>query len=363
MIPRLFPSRLPVPVSSSVSLSRSLSLASRLAGLASSTANPTPLSSLSNTRFSSLSSTLRPSFLPLGVRSVHNPAQIRGVGPRPRKPNRLTASQRAKRQASLAEYLGQFEPINGPVYYVEPKLELPLKSFSTGVPLGSVSVSSELFNAPMRKDIIQRVVRWQRAKARQGTHKMKTRAEVSGTGRKPYPQKGTGRARRSTMRGPLHRGGGVAHPPVPRSHEFDLPKRVRLFGLRVALTAKYQERNVFLIDSPALPDHKSRSLVSAMERLNIDNFLIVHADGELDSNLALAARNVPHCHFLPSRGLNVVSILRHPTLIFSQAALKEFEERIKYFKTKRGPKFMIGSSGGGVDFMEFKQAAGQSAKA
>jgi large subunit ribosomal protein L4 len=125
--------------------------------------------------------------------------------------------------------------------------------------IGSYTLGGDVFDVPIRKDILHRVVRWQLARRQQGTHKTKTRSEVRGGGRKPRPQKGSGRARAGTIRAPQWRGGGVAHGPVPRSHEHKLFKRVRRLGLKCALSTKVWERRFAVVDTLQPADHKTVS--------------------------------------------------------------------------------------------------------
>lgn len=135
------------------------------------------------------------------------------------------------------------------------------------VPIGKVVLPGDVFDVPIRIDILHRVIRWQRANRQQGTHKTKTRAEVRGGGRKPWRQKGTGRARQGSIRAPHFRGGGVAHGPVPRSHAHGLPKRVRRLGLKCALSAKAWERRLIIVDSIKPKVHKTKVMMGHIKEL------------------------------------------------------------------------------------------------
>ena len=189
--------------------------------------------------------------LGVGRRHVHQPVRVRGVGPRPDQPSRRQrALQSARRRLQLSARLAPHLPLHSPVHPSPPPLlslppqalshdrvpyaptvvpsSLPVWDLSSGAETGlSVPLPPFLFSAPLRTDVLHRVVEWQRAGARQGTAKTKDRGEVSGTGKKPHPQKGTGRARQGTRRAPHHRGGGVAHGKTPRSFAFKLNKKVR----------------------------------------------------------------------------------------------------------------------------------------
>ncbi|NTI28451.1 50S ribosomal protein L4 [Rhizobium rhizogenes] len=206
-------------------------------------------------------------------------------------------------------------------------MELNVKTLE-GKDAGKVSLSDAIFGLEPREDIIARVIRWQLAKKRQGTHKAQGRAEVSRTGAKMYKQKGTGRARHHSARAPQFRGGGKAHGPVVRSHEHDLPKKVRALGLRLALSAKLKAENVIILDNLVAADAKTKALAGAFETLGLTNALFI-GGAELDSNFKLAAANIPNIDVLPVQGINVYDILRRGKLVLSKAAVEALEERFK----------------------------------
>jgi len=206
-------------------------------------------------------------------------------------------------------------------------MELNVKTLE-GKDAGKVSLSDAIFGLEPREDIIARVIRWQLAKKRQGTHKAKGRAEVWRTGAKMYKQKGTGRARHHSARAPQFRGGGKAHGPVVRSHEHDLPKKVRALGLRLALSAKFKAEDVIVLDSLVAADAKTKVLAGAFETLGLTNALFI-GGAELDSNFKLAAANIPNIDVLPVQGINVYDILRRGKLVLSKAAVEALEERFK----------------------------------
>jgi large subunit ribosomal protein L4 len=193
---------------------------------------------------------------------------------------------------------------------------------------GEIKLSDEIFGLDPREDILQRVVRWQLARKQQGTHKAKGRAEISRTGAKMYKQKGTGRARHSSARAPQFRGGGKAHGPVVRSHEHDLPKKVRALGLRHALSAKARSASLIVVDDLALAEAKTKVLVADFAKLGLTNALVI-GGAEVDGNFAKAASNIPNIDVLPVQGINVYDILRRGTLVLSKAAIEALEERFK----------------------------------
>jgi large subunit ribosomal protein L4 len=197
-----------------------------------------------------------------------------------------------------------------------------------GKDAGKVSLSDAIFGLEPREDILARVIRWQLAKKQQGTHKAKGRAEVSRTGAKMYKQKGTGRARHHSARAPQFRGGGKAHGPVVRSHEHDLPKKVRALGLRLALSAKIKADDVIVIDNLVAAEAKTKALASVFETLGLTNALFI-GGAELDGNFKLAAQNIPNIDVLPIQGNNVYDIVRRGKLVLSKAAVEALEERFK----------------------------------
>ena len=197
-----------------------------------------------------------------------------------------------------------------------------------GKDAGKVKLSEEIFGLDPREDILQRVVRWQLAKKQQGTHKALTRAEVARTGAKMYKQKGTGRARHHSARAPQFRGGGKAHGPVVRSHEHDLPKKVRALGLKHALSAKAKASSIIVVDELKLAEAKTKALVASFATLGLTNALFI-GGAELDQGFKRAAANIPNIDVLPIQGINVYDILRRQKLVLTKAALDALEARFK----------------------------------
>ncbi len=186
-----------------------------------------------------------------------------------------------------------------------------------GKDVGQVKLNEEIFGLDPRDDILQRVIRWQLARRQQGSHATLTRGEVSRTGAKMYKQKGTGRARHHSARAPQFRGGGKAHGPVVRSHEHELPKKVRALGLRHALSAKAKASDLIIIDDLVAAEAKTKSLVSQFAKLGLENALLI-GGAEIDTNFARAASNIPHIDVLPVQGINVYDILRRGKLVLSK---------------------------------------------
>jgi len=204
-------------------------------------------------------------------------------------------------------------------------MELKVKTLA-GKEAGTVTVSDGVFGLEPRPDILQRMVRWQLAKRRSGSHKAKTRGEVRATSKKMYRQKGTGSARHGNQAAPQFRGGGKAFGPVVRDHAFDLPKKVRALALKHALSAKAKADALIVIDELAASEMKTKGLIAQLAGLGISNALVI--DGkEIDLNFDRATRNIRGFNLLPVQGINVYDILRCNQLVLSKAAIEALEER------------------------------------
>lgn len=194
---------------------------------------------------------------------------------------------------------------------------------------GELELDAAVFGlSDIRGDILQRVVEWQRAKKRAGTHKTKGRAEVSGPGKKPFRQKGSGNARQGTTRAPQHEGGGRAHGPVPRSHAYSLPKKIRALGLRHALSSKMAAGKLIVIDQAESKEAKTKAMVANFEKLGLVKPLIIGGEA-LNENFVQAARNIKHVDVLPVQGTNVYDILRHKELVLTKDAALALQARLK----------------------------------
>jgi len=194
--------------------------------------------------------------------------------------------------------------------------------------VGEIELNEAVFGVEVRSDLLHRMVRWQLAKRRSGNHKTKIISEISGTTKKPYRQKGTGRARQGSLRSPQFRGGAVIFGPVVRSHAHSLNKKVRRQALRAALTAKQSAGKLMVLEAAKTETHKTKALVGKFKALGIESALVI--DGaNLDTNFALAARNLPSIDVLPEAGANVYDILRRDTLILTRSAVEQLEARLK----------------------------------
>ena len=195
-------------------------------------------------------------------------------------------------------------------------------------PAGEVELDENVFGLPARVDILQRMVEWQRAKKRAGTHKTKGISEISGTTAKPYKQKGTGNARQGSLRSPQFRGGATIFGPVVRSHAVSMPKKVRKLALKTALSTKQAEGKLTIISEAKAKEIKTGKIAEYFKALGFTSVLII--DGkELDANFATAARNLQGVDVLPQQGANVYDILNHNELVLTTEAVKELEARLK----------------------------------
>lgn len=192
--------------------------------------------------------------------------------------------------------------------------------------VGSAELSADIFERAVRKDILQTVVRWQLAKKRQGTHKTKTRTEVSGGGVKPYKQKGTGNARRGSTRSPLIRGGGVIFGPSPRDYTFSVPKKVKQAAVKYALSHLYKGGKVIVVDSLESVEGKTKALASQLLGMGLKKSVLL--GGELNENFERASRNIPKFVYQPVEGINVYDLLKYDSVVLEKGSLAKLEERL-----------------------------------
>lgn len=192
--------------------------------------------------------------------------------------------------------------------------------------VGDIDLNDAVFGVPARADVLHRMVTWQLAKRRSGNHKTKGISEVSGTGKKPFAQKGSGRARAGSLRNIQHRGGAVMFGPVVRDHAIDMPKNFRKLALRVALSSKQAEGKLIVLDAAKSKSHKTKDMVKVLADLGLTSALII--DETLDQNFTRAVANVPHMDVLPQKGINVYDILRRDTLVLTKDAVAQLEARL-----------------------------------
>ena len=193
---------------------------------------------------------------------------------------------------------------------------------------GSIALPDDIFGLDPRADILQRMVRWQLAKRQAGTHKTKTRSEITMTTKKFGNQKGGGRARHGARSAPQFRGGGKAFGPVVRSHAHDLPKKVRALALKLALSDKAKGDKIIVLADATTKEPKTKPLAAQFSKLGLANALIV--DGaSVDDNFRKAARNIVGVDVLPIQGINVYDIMRRDKLVLTKAAVEALTERFK----------------------------------
>ena len=194
--------------------------------------------------------------------------------------------------------------------------------------VGTIDLLDAIFGIEPRRDILTRMVNYQLAKRRSGNHAVKGISQVNGTTKKPWAQKGTGRARQGSLRSPQFRKGGIIFGPVVRDHAHDLPKKVRQLALRMALATKQQDGKLIVLEAANLTERKTKLLAQKLKVMGLTSALII--DGaNLEENFAKAARNLPKIDVLPEQGANVYDILRHDTLVLTRNAVEQLQERLK----------------------------------
>lgn len=205
-------------------------------------------------------------------------------------------------------------------------MQVPVITLDNGQ-AGEIDLPDALFAASPRADIMARVVHWQLAKRRAGTHKVKGMGEVSGTTKKPYRQKGTGNARQGSLRAPQFRTGGAVHGPVVRDHGYSLNKKVRRLGLISALSQKAAEGKLIVLDAASLGDAaKTSAMASKVKALGWKSALVV--DASVEDGFGRAVRNLPNVNVLPTLGANVYDILNHDVLAVTRQAVEALKERL-----------------------------------
>jgi large subunit ribosomal protein L4 len=192
--------------------------------------------------------------------------------------------------------------------------------------VGSLDLDHAIFGVEVKEHLFHAVVRQQLANRRQGTHSTKTRAEVRGGGRKPFKQKGTGRARQGTINANLMRGGGVAMGPKPRDYSYNVPKKVRRAALKCALSRRVEENAFTAFEKFELPEIKTQNVVEILKRFEFDDMLLVLS--EKDDTVLRSCRNIPGVTVIPVAGLNVYDILRHKNVAATTAAIEGIQARL-----------------------------------
>ena len=195
----------------------------------------------------------------------------------------------------------------------------------SGSKVGDIELNDTVFGIEPNKHVLFEAVLMQRASLRQGNHKVKNRSEVRGGGRKPWRQKGTGRARQGSIRSPQWRGGGVVFGPVPRSYSYKLPKKVRRLAIKSALSSKVVEENILVLEALSFDAPKTKEFANVLKGLSINAKTLVVTDG-LDENVALSARNIPGVTVVQADGISVLDVIGHDKLVMTKSAVEKVEE-------------------------------------
>jgi large subunit ribosomal protein L4 len=193
--------------------------------------------------------------------------------------------------------------------------------------VGSLDLADEVFDAPVNEDLLYEAVRHSRAGQRGGNAKTKTRHEVSGSGKKLWRQKGTGRARMGSIRSPLWRHGGTTHGPQPRDYSYKLPRKMLLGALRSALSAKLRDGELKIVQDFSLPDHKSKGMRAVLSQLEIVKTVLLVDNGE-NKNLALGSRNLEGVTLVETKDVTVYNLLGHAQVVLSETAAKKLSEAL-----------------------------------
>lgn len=195
----------------------------------------------------------------------------------------------------------------------------------TGAQVGEVELSDAVFGIEPHVHAIHEAVLLQQASLRQGTHKTKGRSEVRGGGRKPWKQKGTGRARQGSIRSPQWKGGGTVFGPTPRSYGYKLPRKVRRLAIKSALSSKVIDNEVIVLDQLTLNTPKTKEFVAILKNLKVENKALI-VGATLDENVALSARNIPGVKFVAANGISVLDVMLYDKLIITKDAVQKVEE-------------------------------------
>ena len=195
----------------------------------------------------------------------------------------------------------------------------------TGSEVGDIELNDAVFGIEPNEHVVFEAVVMQRASLRQGNHKVKNRSEVRGGGRKPWKQKGTGRARQGSIRSPQWRGGGVVFGPTPRSYSYKLPKKVRRLALKSALSSKVQEQNILVLEALSFDAPKTKEFTAVLKNLSVDSKALIVTD-TVNEFVALSARNIPGVTVVEASGINILDLLGHEKLIMTKAAVEKVEE-------------------------------------
>jgi large subunit ribosomal protein L4 len=197
--------------------------------------------------------------------------------------------------------------------------------FSNSKKVGTVELSPEVFEQPVKKAVLHSLVKWQLAKRRRGTHKSKNKAEVSGGGKKPFKQKGTGNARQGSIRSPLNPKGGVIFGPTPRSYEYTLPRKLKQAGLKSALSFLYGQGRLIVVDKLASEAGKTKALQQGLTGMGLKKAVLI--DASASDMMKRASKNLKSCRYYGVDGLNVYDLLKYDAVVLAKDSLPSIEKR------------------------------------
>ena len=194
--------------------------------------------------------------------------------------------------------------------------------------VGDIELDSNIFGIKKLPDLIHQYIRYQNAKSRQGTHKTKSRSEVSGRSKKPFSQKGTGNARQGSNKPPHFRGGAVSMGPVVRDHAFNLNKKEKKLALKSALSIKVNEDKIVILDTFEIKSLKTKDLFSDLKQFDYNSALFIHSENGIDKNFKLASSNIPKVSILNQKGINVKDLITYDKIFFEQKSISEIIKRL-----------------------------------
>ena len=206
-------------------------------------------------------------------------------------------------------------------------MKLPLLNLMNSE-VGNINIDKNIFGLKSFPDLIHQYIRYQNAKARQGSHKTKTRSEVNGKSKKPFSQKGTGNARQGSNKPPNFRGGAVAMGPINRDHSFNLNKKEKKLALKSALSTKLAEKKILFIDTFKIENHKTKDLYKNLNKFNYESALFIYSDDGIDRNFRLASSNLPKVSVLSNKGINVKDLLLFDKVFIEKKSLEEITKRL-----------------------------------
>ena len=194
--------------------------------------------------------------------------------------------------------------------------------------VGDIDLDSNIFGVKTFPDLIHQYIRYQNAKSRQGSHKTKTRSEVSGRSKKPFSQKGTGNARQGSNKPPNFRGGAVSMGPQNRDHSFNLNRKEKKLALKSALSTKFTDEKVVIIDSFEIKSFKTKELYSDLKQFDYKSALFIHSESGIDKNFKLASSNIPKVSILNQKGINVKDLISFDKIFIEQKSINEITKRL-----------------------------------